>query len=331
MSFFFDLIIIGFLLFSFLLFTSIFLDRRQKKFWEYRHPFWRSAILVSLALAWLTVFYGSFIEPERIVIKRQSIDLSANDREPIQIAFVSDIHIGPYLKTFFLKRLVKKIENLSPDLVLIGGDIIYAQANQVKYLSPLKRLAGGFPVFAVLGDHDYKVKKRGGETIIDEAAAKKVEEALWENNIQVLKNEALPLEKNQIWLLGIDDIKARRANPEKALDTIAVLKEALILSPANRSNANHWFKVALTHNPDLMLYERSSEFDLVLAGNTHGGQIRLPLIGPLGIIPDYLGQKYDQGLFDFNGTKLFITSGVGSSGPRSRLFNPPEIALLTIY
>ena len=70
--------------------------------------------------------------------------------------------------------------------------------------------------------------------------------------------------------------------------------------------------------------------DLVLSGHTHGGEIRLPFIGPVGPMPTVLPREYDKGYKEYKGIPVFITSGVGSTGTRVRLFNPPEIVVLTI-
>ena len=88
--------------------------------------------------------------------------------------------------------------------------------------------------------------------------------------------------------------------------------------------------ILLAHNPDAVLFSETKVADLILSGHTHGGQIRLPLVGSLAHIPTVLGNTYDKGLFSLKDQWLFITSGVGEIGPRARLFNPPEIVLLNI-
>ena len=317
MAFFFDTIIISFLIAALLLFISLWHDRtRHKQSWERRHQITSAIILFFLAMSWLTVFWGSFIEPELIIVNQQSIDLPNYKNEPLRIALISDVHVGPYSQTWFITRIVKKIKILNPDVVLIAGDIVADDAKQTKYLTPFAKLATLFPIYAVLGDHDYLVKKRGNKVITNDKMASAIAQALQKNGAQVLSNQAVLL-KNKIWLIGIDDISAHKDNLAAAL--------------AQTQTNNSLPKIVLVQNPDLALHPLAQKLDLIMAGNTHGGQIRLPWLGPLGNIPDELGQKYDEGLFDINNTRLFITSGIGSSGPRARLFNPPEVALLTIF
>ena len=68
----------------------------------------------------------------------------------------------------------------------------------------------------------------------------------------------------------------------------------------------------------------------MLSGHTHGGQIRLPFIGPLGKVDSITPKTWYQGWNNIDEMKLFVTSGIGESGTRARLFNPPEIVILTL-
>ena len=88
--------------------------------------------------------------------------------------------------------------------------------------------------------------------------------------------------------------------------------------------------ILVSHNADIVGRAEKLGIDLVLAGHTHGGQVRLPFFGAVPKIPHRLGNHYDRGLFQFGETKLFITSGLGETGPRARLLVPPEVALLEI-
>jgi predicted MPP superfamily phosphohydrolase len=86
----------------------------------------------------------------------------------------------------------------------------------------------------------------------------------------------------------------------------------------------------MSHSPDAILFDASRAADLLVAAHTHGGQIRLPFLGPAAFVPTVLSKKYSQGLFNLAGTETFITSGLGETGPRARFFNPPEIAVLEL-
>jgi len=105
------------------------------------------------------VFYGSFIEPQRIVVMEQSIDLrkdaSTTMPHDLSIALVSDFHVGPYKKKDFVEKAVTKINSLKPDMILLAGDFAFGDEPPFEDLEPLKNLSAPLGVFAILGNHDY--------------------------------------------------------------------------------------------------------------------------------------------------------------------------------
>lgn len=314
MSFLFDLIIIVFLVTSLLLALSLFRDRTRKGAWEARYPKTSGAIAILLGIGWMVVFYGSFVEPEIITVNRRAIDLPNYHGPAIAVALISDIHVGPYVGKFFINRLSKRILKIKPDLLLIDGDIVYDHPKDIELLSPIARASKSIRTLAVLGDHDYNAHWDGMRIVTDDAGAERIKKAMESFGMQVLSNESLQI-NDDLTLVAVDDLRSGKTDLTKALEGVDPMTT----------------KILLSHNPDILLNPLSKQTDLVLSGNTHGGQVRLPFFGPIATIPDELGQKFDEGLFTFKNTRLFITSGIGSSGPRSRLFNPPEIALLTIY
>ncbi|MEK7606905.1 MAG: metallophosphoesterase, partial [Patescibacteria group bacterium] len=312
MSLFFDFIITSFLVISLLLALSIFRDRARKGTWEARRKTFSGVMVALLAIGWVAVFYGSFIEPELITVNRRAIDLPNYNGPVVTAALISDIHVGPYVGKFFINRLAKRILKLKPDFLLIGGDIVYNRPKDIELLSPIARATASIRTFAVLGDHDYIVRMDGVRTVIDDLGAEYIKKTMESFGMKVLSNESLRI-NDELTLVAVNDLRSGKTDLARAFESV---------DPETS-------KILLSHNPDIILNPLSKQTDLVLSGNTHGGQVRLPFIGPAATIPDELGQKYDEGLFAFENTQLFITSGVGSSGPRSRLFNPPEIALLT--
>lgn len=305
MNLFFDLVIF------FLLNSSAFLIILL---WRGKVTLFKKISIILLMIFWLTIFYGSFVEPHLLKTTYFVLDLPNYTKKPLRIALLSDIHVGPYLKNQTLAYLVFKLRKLQPDLILIAGDFISYSPKEIQYLKDLNGLAEIAPAFAVLGDHDYLAKKEKGEIVVDLNTAEEVKNILEKNSIHILKNQAY-LFGDYFWLVGLDDVRSRQIDIEKALS----------------KTDNRFPKIALTHNPDAILYPFSEEFDLILAGHTHGGQIRLPILKAIGKIPTHLGQKIDKGFFEINGKRIFITSGIGTSRVRARLFNWPEIALLTIY
>lgn len=311
-----DSIIYGFLFLDGVFFVLVILWIRKRGL-----RWFRVFSAAALTFAWLIIFYGSFIEPQLIVVHEQTVRLAENPTETLRAVLVSDFHLGPYKKAGFVERAVSKINAQKPDIIFIAGDFVYNDISQIQYTDPLKKLEAPLGIFAVLGNHDYG---EGGPGMIlqkGDARVKAVHEKLETLGIRVLVNDFYDIKKGEknLILFGVDDVWSGRAE---------------ILEVAGSFDA----KLILSHNPDIIHKAVRHGVNLVLAGHTHGGQIRLPGIGSVPDIPDELGRAYDRGLFQqaepqrgyFMNTQLFITSGLGEMGPRARLLTPPEIVVLEI-
>lgn len=306
MQLYFDTIIFGFLALDLILIIWL--------IWNQNHySALKTSLIILASIAWVVIFYGSFVEPQIIVIRKKQIKISEQSESSLNLAVISDIHLGPYKGSFFAERVVNKIEELNPDAVLMVGDFVYLQddISNSDDFAPLKNLADNYPVYAALGNHDYDLY--ASYAVADDKLGRSVADTLENLGIEVLINEGEAL--SGLWIAGVDDYWTRRADIKKAL--------------AGRESDIP--VILMSHNPDYVNeLSENDRADLILSGHTHGGQIRLPLIGPIGIIPTELGQSYDQGLFQINNRRLYITSGLGESGPRARLFNPPEITMLEV-
>ncbi len=309
MNIFFDILIFGFLVFDILI--AIWFIKKKKPQLNRSKSF---SFITLAFIAWGVIFYGSFIAPKRVSVDHQTINLSDSPKETITVAIISDLHVGPYKKEDYLQKVINKIIDQKPNLVFIAGDFVSDSIEEVGYLAPLKTLTQTIPTYAVLGNHDYDLS--GADDEIDDELAQKIRTELNSLGVILMEDESRPLASGKLWITGSQEIWTNRNDLSSALKT--------------RSNPE-LPSILLTHNPDIIeQLQPEDEVQLVIAGHTHGGQIRLPFLGPIGIIPNVLGQKYDQGFFDYNGVKLFITSGLGESGPRARLFNPPEIVMMEI-
>lgn len=261
---------------------------------------WTRLALIPLALLW----WGSFIEPRLLVVKRFAV---GRGERTLRIAFLSDIHVGPYKGEAWMRKLVRRTNALEPDLILLGGDLITRDAEEAASLAPMRGFRAKRGVFAILGNHDWWK----GERV---AGAVKAE--LAEAGIPTLLNRAVRLEHDGAWVAvaGVEDDWYADTDFAKALAEVRP-GDALVM---------------MIHNPDLA--EPASKFapKLMLSGHVHGGQIRLPLWGPVPKLPHHLDRKYDKGLFDWNGVPYVIGAGTGESGPRARLFCPPEIVVVEL-
>lgn len=322
MQLFYDFLIFGFLILDGILIILFLVASRQRvkmRPGEYRRiALGRSLLFCACIGAWAVIFYGSFIESQLLVVAEKTVSIGKNPTKSIRAVLVSDLHAGPYKKSEFVNKIADKILALKPDLILLAGDYVYDDVSQMEYLEPLKRLKAPLGVFAILGNHDYTTEKYL-ITEEDRLNAQKIQKKLESLGATVLinKGKRLITQGKELFLFGTDDIWADRADIDAAFRSVG------------RSQTPHP-GILVGHNPDIIFEAQKKNLDLVLAGHTHGGQIRLPWLGPVPEIPDRLGQKFDRGLFQFGNTQLFITSGAGESGPRARLLVPPEIALLTI-
>lgn len=306
MDWFFDVIIFGFLIIDAAAITYL--------IWrvEHRHRHVFDALILAAIVAWCVIFYGSFIEPQRIVVSEANIELHPNATRHLHAILVSDIHAGRYKGPWFVERLKHTILETHPDVVLLAGDFVMKHGADAVFLESFRDMTAVYPTYAVMGNHDYHLW--GSKTRPNNENAQEVQDYLESFGINVLKNEGIAF-RDELWIGGIDEYWTHAYSVQKAVE----------------GRSEDMPTILLTHNPDIVTkLQPTDNIDIVLAGHTHGGQIRLPLIGPVPELPDQLGREYDKGLFSYKGTQLYITSGAGESGPRARLFNPPEIVSLTI-
>jgi len=313
----FDIVIFAYLLFSlyvvYLLISHFF---NLQKFEKIKKKHWQICALIFFLITTSLVFYGSFIEPQRIITRAIDINLEkTTTHENIKLVLVADYHLGPFKKEQFLLKSIEKIKATEPDFVAIAGDFIHLKEKEAKYFEKIYALSKNIPTFAIMGNHEYHTGLKPSEKTKQEDRSGLLREILIKNEIVILDNQNILLTKDaaKFYLIGLNSLEAGLADYDKA---IAGLEQDTA-------------KILLAHTPDIIL-EQPDEVDLILSGHTHGGQIRLPFIGALSSIPTWLGRDFDKGFFEFENFKLLITSGIGETGTRARLFNPPEIVLITL-
>ena len=220
------------------------------------------------------------------------------------IAQMTDFHLYPYTTPELIKQAVEITNQLKPDLTVLTGDFVWRNLGAVFELAQiLSGLNARYGVYSVLGNHDLW------------SNANVVKSALRESGLPVLVNQGVPLSigRSSVHLAGLDD--GWSGNPDLA----AALENAPPGAPV----------VLLLHEPDLAdIYSRDKRIVLQLSGHSHGGQVRLPGIGPL-ILP-HLGRKYDFGLYRVNDMWLYTNRGLGNISVPLRYNCPPEITMFTL-
>ncbi len=224
--------------------------------------------------------------------------------EGLRIVQLSDIHVGPYTKADFVQKAVTLANGLNPDVTVLTGDYVWHDAESMFELSPvIAQLNARYGVYTILGNHDIWTD------------VKVIMAGMKEAKLPLLVNEGVPVNvgKGTLWLAGLDDGWSGR--PDLAAALAGVPSDATV--------------ALLLHEPDLAdEYSLDGRISLQLAGHSHGGQVRLPLVGP-PLLP-YLGRRYDMGLFRVRGGWLYTNRGIGVITPPIRLNCRPEVTLFIL-
>lgn len=258
--------------------------------------------LVALMLAVCLLFaWARFVEPQRIHVQETVL---AGTGAGARLVLISDIHLGVYKDSDYLLRLVERINTLQADAVVIAGDFTYEPGGRSLQgmFAPLAKLR--LPVYAVLGNHD---QQSPGPDIDAELRA-----ALAAHRVRVIEGQTVMLRGFRLAGLG---------------DRWALKDDAGFLSAPPAPSPT----VVLAHNPDSAFDLGLGQAALVLAGHTHGGQIRIPWLYK-HVIPSQHGfDRGEQFLTTPRGrVRVYTTVGTGEIGLPMRLFNPPTIDVLDL-
>jgi len=280
-----------------------------------RTPKWPKRFRVTLATIPLVlagvVVWGVLIEPSFLLVRHQTIQINAWPKEldGLRIVAISDIHAGaPFIDDKKLRLIVERTNQLQPDVIVLLGDYMTSDGwlrrqVQPEVLAPvLKDFRAPLGVYSVLGNHDWWYN------------GQRVRRALEANGMKVLDEEAVELKTRgtSLWLVGLADLWTQ---PQHIENTFAKVPEN---APV----------IALAHNPDIFP-RLPKRLPLLIAGHTHGGQVKFPLIGR-PVQSSHVGDHYAAGHVFENDHHLFVTTGIGTSILSVRFGVPPEIVLLTL-
>ena len=250
-----------------------------------------------------------------------------------KILQISDLH-----NTLFGEnqiRIISKIKEINPNIIVFTGDLIdyrrfhneieiennkiITNKEDIPIINLLEQLKD-YPVYMVYGNHE-RIYNLDDESqllleLIDETGAKFI-------NDESLK---IHIENDYINLLGVADPST--INMDYFRDNEKLI---IKLDEITTNIKENEYTILLSHRPELLenVYSKY-DIDLVLTGHAHGGQIRLPFIG--GLYAPHQGKypTYDKGLFEFKNTKMITSAGLGNSSFPLRVFNRPELVLITL-
>jgi len=276
-----------------------------------------SAGLVGISGA-STAGYAAAIEPSRLITTTYRITPPDWQAPPLRIAAIADPHAGgPNMTIEHIRRTVDQTNALAPDLIVLLGDYIATHrfvTERVPYAAwaaEYARLTAPLGVYAILGNHDWWHDVTG------------VRQAFAKVGIPVMENRAVLLGagSRRFWLAGLGDQLAYRLGPNRhrGVDDLAgTLAQVTTDHPV----------ILLAHEPDIFptVPDRVA---ITLAGHTHGGQIRIPLLWEQHI-PSRFGTRYVYGHIVESGRHMVVSGGLGTSFVPVRLGVPPEIVHIAI-
>jgi predicted MPP superfamily phosphohydrolase len=255
-------------------------------------------------------------EPGRLIVHHES--LAIRGLPAMKIALIADLHIGgPHVKLDAVRRVVDRVNEENPDLVVLLGDYISESLGGHRhiigvlgghYIDPklFAPILGGMHsahgIYGVLGNHDWKFQP---DILIGD---------MEQSGIHLLTNDAVKLTVygQSFWLVCAGDAHSNRADLKRAFRDVPDGEPALVI----------------THSPDIFP-DLPDNARLLLAGHTHGGQVSFPFIGPITADSIY-GMKYVRGHVHEFGRDIWVTSGVGTTGLPVRFRVPPEVLILTV-
>jgi len=271
-------------------------------------------VLVVQAVGTTALLWGAMVEPSRL--QKTFLDITTDrleyDTLPIRLLHISDLHIERLTRRE--DSILSFIVTTQPDIIVLTGDYVNLSYNRDpetyrQTRAFLGQLSAPYGVYATLGTPTVDLR----ELVVPMFEGLPVT-LLRENCHTVTLGEG-----RQLVLLGLDCTHHVTAD--------AICLERLVrLAPTDAP------QIFLYHSPELMPQAAEHGIDLYLCGHTHGGQVRLPFVGPL-LTSSQLGRQYVMGLYRRNRTHLYVSRGVGLEGlsaPRVRLLAPPEITLVTL-
>ena len=282
-----------------------------------RRKFLKTSALTIGAGAIGVVGDGWLGEPVRPRLTRLDIPLTRlpETLDGLTIAQLSDFHYDEEFTVIPIRKAIAMVNDLHPDLIALTGDFVtipplaeyvptakmgaHAAEPCAEILSQLRSKLGSY---AILGNHD---SDSDGPRVIG---------ALQARGITVLTNRSLPIEQagGRLWLAGIADALVGTPDLRATLDQVPKGEPVVLLA----------------HEPDFADEAAKHAIDLQLSGHSHGGQIRLPMIGA-PFLPD-MAHKYPWGLYHIGLTTLYTNSGLGTIRIPVRINAPPEVTLFTL-
>jgi uncharacterized protein len=283
------------------------------------------ALLRSFELKLLPIIALGFLiyVPFRVILDYHSVKVNEvvylkenlpDELRNFKLVFISDIQADKYTNRYRLGRFIEKVNRQSPDLVLIAGDLITGSPTYIdlaaEYTGKIKAKYG---VYTCIGDHDNWAYREDNARSIRE-----ITEALGRQGIKMINNSVENISYNgkNISITFVTNTYVESINYE-------------VLSELTEASGTPDLKIFLTHQPRLNLIQAAynDNYDLYLAGHTHGGQITF-IFPFINLSPTLLETSYVRGEFEAGDMMIYVTSGLGMSIIPIRFNSTPEITVI---
>ena len=229
-----------------------------------------------------------------------------DDFDGIKIVHFSDIHYKRAITLGKIKNIVDEVNLINPDIVVFTGDlvdkdVVLSEDDYNDLTKQLSKINAKYGKYAVLGNHDYDSMDRIIK-VYDESKF-----IYLDNDYDIIYSKNM----EKIFIGGVNTVSYKLDDVDKTMEYL-------------KSDDSIQYKIILVHEPDISdeIVDNYS-VNLILAGHSHNGQIRFPIIGPIYTPPH--AKKYYDNYYDINGTSLYISSGIGVSTVNYRLWDRPSI------
>ena len=271
-----------------------------------------------------TAGYGYWVEPHWVAVRRHTVWLRGLPAafDGFRLVHLADVHYHEeVVPVAFLARVMALVNAQRPDAVTVTGDFVSNDVGAYGAAAArlLSRLQATHGVYGVMGNHDYAVYGAGGDLqaaarrSLHHPASERFCDALRAGGMTLLRNQAQVIARGsgRLMVVGLDDLWAGRFDPKAAFSTCGT----------------GGLRLVLLHNPDAISRLPRLEEALILCGHTHGGVVKLPLLGRLR--PSVEDPTHVYGMVSSGARQVYVTSGVGYNR-RFRFGVRPEIAVLTL-
>ena len=274
---------------------------------EKRNKVLKKILVWLILIISLLLIYSLFIETNMLKVNEYKIttDKITQSFHGLKIVQFSDLHYGTSINKNNIDNIINKINYLKPDIVVFTGDLIDSKTNLTKndkeqLTNKLKTITATLGKYAVIGNHDINNKN--------------YDNILFDADFKILKNDLDLIyykDNTPILIYGVDDYLLGEPKLDK-LD----------------KKYDNLFKILLVHEPDY-IKKIDNNFDIILTGHSHGGQINIPFINKPLYLPN--GSKtYYKNYYKINDTELFVSNGIGTSIVPMRFNSIPSINLFRI-